>query len=213
MEFLKTQGNFIQYGPNAICYRGRSMKNRIQTLMNVSRILVTLVAMVGVASNVVGADSPTLDPHLEVLRPLLEKTWKQVSEAKPGSTNKPALDVARWERALNGKAVRILHSINDGVYGGESIVMWDAAKQAVTYHYFTTATFTTEGTMTFKDGKIITHEIVSGNAGGITEVRGEFEIRSDGTYHVKAEHLKDGTWSPGREATYREDATAKVVFK
>ena len=105
MEFLKTQGNFIQYGPNAICYRGRSMKNRIQTLMNVSRILVTLVAMVGVASNVVGADSPTLDPHLEVLRTFLEKTWKQVSEAKPGSTNKPALDVARWERALNGKAV------------------------------------------------------------------------------------------------------------
>jgi len=33
------------------------------------------------------------------------------------------------------------------------------------------------------------------------------------TYQVKAEHLKDGVWSPGREATYREDATAKVVFK
>ena len=181
--------------------------------MNISRILVALVATVSLASNIAAADGPALDSHLEPLRPLLEKTWKQVSEAKPGSTNQPAIDVARWERALNGRAIRILHSINDGLYGGESIVMWDAAKQAVTYHYFTTATFTTQGTMTFKNGKIMTHEVVSGNAGGITEVRGEFEIRSDGTYHVKAEHLKDGKWSTGREATYREDATAKVVFK
>jgi len=181
--------------------------------MNISRILIPLVVTIGVVSNVAAADSPTLDPHLEPLRPLLEKTWKQVSESKPGSTNQPAIDVARWERALNGKAVRILHSINDGVYGGESIVMWDAAKQTVSYHYFTTATFSTQGTMTFKEGKIITREVISGNAGGITEVRGEFELRSDGTYHVKAEHLKDGKWSPGREATYREDATAKVVFK
>ena len=181
--------------------------------MNISRSLIALVATVGLASNIAAADAAALDPHLEPLRPLLEKTWKQVPEAKPGSTNQPAIDVARWERALNGKAIRILHSISDGLYGGESIVMWDAARQAVTYHYFTTATFTTQGTMTFKDGKIITHEVVSGNAGGITEVRGEFEIRSDGTYHVKAEHLKDGKWSPGREATYREDAIAKVVFK
>jgi len=181
--------------------------------MNISRILIAIVATVGVLSPAAGAESPALDSHLEPLRPLLEKTWKQVSEPKPGSTNKPALDVARWERALNGRAIRILHSINDGLYGGESIVVWDDAKQAVTYHYFTTATFTTTGTMTFKDGKIITHEIISGNAGGITEVRGEFEFRSDGTYHVKAEHLKDGKWSLGREATYREDSTAKVVFK
>jgi len=181
--------------------------------MNPSRILFALAATAGLTLKVAAADGPALDPHLETLRPLLEKTWKQISEPQPGSTNKPALDVARWERALNGRAIRILHSINDGLYGGESIIMWDETKQAVTYHYFTTATFTTTGTMTFKDGKIIVHEIVNGNAGGITEVRGEFEQRSDGTYHVKAEHLKDGKWSPGREATYREDATAKVVFK
>ena len=67
--------------------------------------------------------------------------------------------------------------------------------------------------MSVKDGKIITHEVVSGNAGGITEVRAEFELRRDGTYLVKAEHLKDGVWSPAREATYREAPTAKVVFK
>lgn len=173
--------------------------------------LLTLAATLALASNLSAADGPALDSHLEPLRPLLEKTFK--GEFKDSTPEKPKFDVARWERALNGKAIRILHSVNDGVYAGESIVRWDEAKQAVRFHYFTTADFTTQGTMTFKGGKISTHETVSGNAGGITEVRAEFELRRDGTYHVKTEYLKDGTWSPGREATYREDAAAKVVFK
>jgi hypothetical protein len=38
-------------------------------------------------------------------------------------------------------------------------------------------------------------------------------MRSDGTLFVKTEYLKSGEWTPGREATYREDSSAKVVFK
>jgi len=65
--------------------------------------------------------------------------------------------VGQWERALNGRAIRIMHSLNDGAYGGEVIVRWDEQKQAVCYHYFTTDTFWTEGTMTFSGGKITSH--------------------------------------------------------
>ena len=78
---------------------------------------------------------------------------------------------------------------------------------------FTTAGFTTSGTMTFKDGKILTHEVITRNAGGVTEVRGTYEMRPDATFHVKTEHLKDGEWAAGREVTYREDPSASVVFK
>ena len=120
---------------------------------------------------------------------------------------------SRWERALNGKAVRITHSLNDGAYGGEVIVRWDEEKQAVCYHYFTTDTFWTEGTMTFSGGKITSHESVKGEAGGVTEVRATIEMRSDGTYLQKSEFLKDGKWSPGREALYRPDPAARVIFK
>ena len=67
--------------------------------------------------------------------------------------------------------------------------------------------------MTFKDGTILSHELVTGNAGGVTEVRGTFEIRPDGTMHTKTEHRKNGEWTPGRETTYREDPKASVVFK
>jgi hypothetical protein len=91
--------------------------------------------------------------------------------------------------------------------------MWDPEVKAVRYRYFTTAGFITTGTMTFDGRKICTHETVSGAPGGTTEVRGSTEMRTDGTYWVKTEHLKNGTWTPGRETTYREEATATVVFK
>ena len=157
------------------------------------------------------AEEAKLDSRLEPLRPFLEKTWK--GQFKNSTPEKPVVDIARWERALNGKAVRITHSINNGSYGGESIVMWDEKKQAVGYHYFTTAGFMTAGMMTFTNSKILTHEVVTGNPGGVAEVKGTTEMRSDGTFVVKTEQLKNGEWAPGRETTYREDASAKVVFK
>lgn len=148
---------------------------------------------------------------MEPLRPLLDKTWKGAfKDSKP---DKPIIDVMRWERALNGKAVRVLHSVNDGVYGGETIFMWDEKKQEVTYHYFTTAGFMTVGSMSSKDGKLLTHELVKGGSGGVTEVRGTSELLPDGSFRVKTEYLKDGQWQPGRETTYNEDSAAKVVFK
>jgi hypothetical protein len=67
--------------------------------------------------------------------------------------------------------------------------------------------------MTFENNALMTHEIITGNVGGVTEVRAKTEMRADGTFTVKTEHLKDGQWTTGRETTYREDATAKVVFK
>ena len=118
---------------------------------------------------------------------------QNIQERTDGTrSDKSTTDVARWERALNGKAVRITHSLNEGAYGGEVIVRWDEEKEAVCYHYFTTDTFWTEGTMTLKDGKITSHEFVKGKAGGVTEVRATLEMQSDGTYRQKSEFLKDG---------------------
>jgi hypothetical protein len=53
---------------------------------------------------------------------LLAKTWKGALKSsepdKLATANlpeaRPVVDVMRWERALNGKAIRVLHSINDG---------------------------------------------------------------------------------------------------
>ena len=71
----------------------------------------------------------------------------------------------------------------------------------------------TTGTMEFKDGQIVTHEEVKGDASGITEVRSTNEILPGGKFHVKAEYLKDGKWSLGHEVTYQEDPASEVIFK
>jgi hypothetical protein len=163
------------------------------------------------ATFVDGADRPHLDEQLEPFRPLLEKTWR--GEFKSSRPDKPLIDVARWERALNGRAVRVLHSINDGDYGGESIIRWDKEKNQLVYHYFTTAGFSTTGTMKFADGKFISHEKVTGSANGVTEVRGTTELRPDGTMLSTAEYLKNGEWSPGREVVYKLAPDAEVKFR
>ena len=173
--------------------------------------LSLLVCWVSATPDLSGADLPSLAAQLEPLRPFLDKTFKgEFENSKP---EKPMVDVSRWERALNGKAVRVLHSLNEGAYGGETIFRWDETKKVVTYHYFTTAGFMTVGTLNFKDGKLITHESVTGSAGGVTEVRGTSELLPSGELHVKTEYLTDGEWKPAREVTYKPDPDAKVVFK
>jgi hypothetical protein len=163
------------------------------------------------ASSAAGAEGASLNPHLQPLRALLGKTWKGVFEgSKP---DKPTVDISRWERALNGQAVRVLHSINQGAYGGETMFVWNEKKQAIEYFYFTTAGFMTTGTLELKDGKFVTHESIQGDAGGITEVRSTSEIQADGKFHVKAEHLKDGQWTLGHEVFYQEDPASQVIFK
>jgi len=153
--------------------------------------------------------SATLNEHLQPLHPFVGKTWK----GKAPDAENPVYDVSRWERALNGQAVRILHSVNDGEYGGETIIYWDNEKESLIFYYFTTAGFYTHGTMEFKDDKFISHEIVTGDESGITEVRATGELLPDGRLHSQSEYRKNGEWVQGHEFIYEEDPTAEVVFK
>lgn len=176
-----------------------------------STALRILLAIAFTACVATAAETAPLAKELELFRPHLGKTWR--GEFKNSTPEKPVVDISRWERALNGQAIRVFHSINDGVYGGESIIRWDKERASLVFHYFTTAGFMTTGTMTFSDGKMVSHEKVSGSANGVTEVRATSEFRADGTLFVKAEYLKNGEWSVGRETTYREHPKAEVKFK
>lgn len=174
-------------------------------------IAISVAALFAIAGR--AAETGSLDTNLEPFRPLLGKTWR--GEFKNSTPEKPMVDVSRWERSLNGKAVRVLHSVNHGSYGGESIIRWDKESKQLVFYYFTTAGFMTTGTMKVVEGKFIGLEKVSGGSGGVTEVRSTTELRADGTLLTKAEYLKDGQPAPdrGREVLYKEDATAEVKFK
>ena len=70
-----------------------------------------------------------------------DKTFK--GEFSNSTPEKPIYDIIYYERVLNGNAIRAVHSVNNGEYGGESIVMWDAEKENLVSWYFTTAGFYT----------------------------------------------------------------------
>ena len=80
------------------------------------------------------------------------------------------------------------------MYGGETIIMWDPQKKSMVFFYFTTAGFFTQGTMKFENGKFISHEYVTGNKQGITEVKAIGEKLPDGRMSSKSQYLKEGKW-------------------
>src|SRR5438105_11229961 len=151
-----------------------------------SKLLLSLFCVGGSLAAIAAEELP-LNAHLEPLRPLLEKTWK--GTFKDSKSAKPTVDVQKWERTLNGQAIRLLHSINDGAYGGETLLIWDDERKVICFYYFTTEGYMTTGTLATRDGKFITHEDVKGNAGGVTEVRATSELLPNGKFHIKAEYL------------------------
>lgn len=142
----------------------------------------------------------------EKLQPLsmfVGKTW--VGDF--GGDDK-AVDVARWEWALQGKAARITHSLNEGEYAGETMIVWDSSKESLVYFYFTTAGFYTSGTMEIDGQSLTAYEEVVGDINGITAVRSESSLQEDGSMRGVSQYLVNGEWTEGRTVVYREDATA-----
>jgi hypothetical protein len=173
-------------------------------------LAILTVSTCTLAASSACAAEPKLDEHLAAFAPFVGKTWR--GEFKNSTKEKPMFDVSRWEVALKGKAVRTTHSVNDGIYGGETIIMWDPEKKALVAFYFTTAGFYTQSTFEVKDGKLHSRETVKGNAQGITEVESTTEL-SEGKLHVKSRYFAKGEWTDGHEITYTEAPDAKVVLE
>ena len=106
-----------------------------------------------------------------------------------------------------------MHSVGNGEYGGETIIVWNKEAGQLQFHYFTTAGFTTRGTMTFEGTKVITTEKVTGSESGISEVKAVAELLPDGRMHSKSRYFKNGEWVDGHELTYAEAPGAEVVFR
>ncbi len=175
------------------------------------KLLAFIFAFVVPILTSAAGDPADLDPNLAPLKPFLG-SWR--GEFKRSTPENPMIDVALWERALNGKAVRILHSVNDGIYGGETLITWDESKKSIVYHYFTTAGFQTKGTMKVTGRKLECHELVAGSgADGATEVKSTMELKDDGTMESAAKYLKNAEWVPGHEVKYRKVEGVKPVFK
>lgn len=137
-------------------------------------------------------------------------TWESVFKMVDGKPS--VVDVARWEKTLNGKAIRSEHSINDGVYGGEMLLFWDKSKRSLVFYYFTTADFYTTGTIeVISDSQFIAYENVSGSVDGITKVKSTSSI-AEGMITVSTSYLKNEQWQAPEVRTYKP-SSKKVRFK
>ena len=153
----------------------------------------------------------SLSEHLKPFERYLGKTFK--GEFATSTKEKPVFDVSHWERALNGRAIRIMHSVNDGEYGGESIITWDVKKNSLVSSYFTTAGFTTNALMHFEDGKLISLEDVTGNENGITKVKAIIEFLENGGLQNSSKYFINNEWVDGHTIYYIETPNAQVVFR
>ena len=152
-----------------------------------------------------------LSEHLKPFENYIGKTFK--GEFANSTPEKPVYDISRWERALNGNAIRIMHSVNNGEYGGESIVIWDTKKESLVSWYFTTAGFYTQATLHFEDEKLISIEDVTGNENGITQVKAIIEFLPDGNMLNSSKYFMNGNWVDGHKIHYKEEPDAQVIFK
>lgn len=155
------------------------------------------------------ASNKALAPELNLFSNYLG-TWEAQFPVKEGQ---PAVhDVAHWERALNGKAIRTLHSINQGQYGGESLIFFDKEKQKIVFYYFTTAGFYTTGYMELIDANtLIAYEEVSGNKDGITQVKSTNKLLGN-SMKVSTSYFKNGTWTTPESRVYQR-SNKQVIFK
>ena len=152
-----------------------------------------------------------LSNNLKPFEAYIGKTFK--GEFANSTPEKPVYDISHWERALNGNAIRIMHSVNNGEFGGESIVMWDTQKETLVSWYFSTAGFYTNATVHFKDDKLISIEDVSGNENGITQVKAIIEFFPDGNMLNSSKYFMNGNWVDGHKIHYKEKPDAQVIFK
>ena len=171
-----------------------------------------LTLLLLLTSATLAAEQSSLHPKLEPLRPYLNQHWR--GDLTQAGSAEITIDRAYWSRALNGQAIKTVHSINDGDYGGESFIFWDEANSTLAYYYFTTAGFYTHGTMEFdqNNGQIIAVEKVENNQNGISEVKSYSKIMPDGTMETRSSYLQNGNWVPGHTAVYRPVAEQQIIF-
>ena len=138
------------------------------------KILILAIGLLIAQNNTMSS----LSEHLKPFEPYIGKTFK--GEFANSTKEKPVFDVSHWERILNGMAIRIIHSVNNGEYGGESIITWNVKKNSLVSSYFTTDGFSVNAVLHFEDDKLISIEDVVGNENGITKVKAIIQFLANG---------------------------------
>ena len=151
-----------------------------------------------------------LSDHLTGLKPFIGNTYK--GNFINSTIENPMIDVLSFERALNGNAVKVIHSVNNGEFGGETIVMWNPEKEGLQSWYFTSAGSLTMQNVQIKKDTFISIEDVSGNQNGITKVKTIIEVLHGNQIQKRTKYLINNLWKDGNEIIYKKVNDLKPIF-
>ena len=151
-----------------------------------------------------------LSNHLTGLKPFIGNTYK--GDFINSTIENPMIDVLSFERALNGNAVKVIHSVNNGEFGGETMVMWNPEKEGLQSWYFTSAGSLTIQNVQIKKDTFISIENVERNQNGITKVKTIIEVLHGNQITKRTKYLMNNIWKDGSETIYNKVHDDKPVF-
>ncbi|WP_428407042.1 hypothetical protein [Hyphococcus sp.] len=128
-----------------------------------------------------------------------------------GPNGQPVVDIAKYEMILGGRAFQSTHKLENGSYGGRTIIFFDEGAKRYIFHYFTTAGFHTTGEIVPTETGFTAVEQVQ-NHPEFAEVRSE-AFYGDKTIRVVSSHVThDGDASSGEELVYKEIPSKGVLL-
>ena len=172
------------------------------------RILYILVPIIFISAQT--KSKTFLSEHLNGLKPFIGNTYK--GNFINSTKENPMIDIISFERALNGNAVKVTHSVNNGEYGGETMVMWNSEKEGLQSWYFTSAGSLTIQNVQIKKDTFISIEDVAGNKNGITKVKTIIEVLHGNRIQKRTKYLMNNLWKDGSEIIYNKVNDLKPVF-
>jgi len=153
---------------------------------------------------------PPLSEHLIEMKPFIGNTYK--GDFINSTKENPMYDVLSFERALNGNAIKVIHSVNNGEFGGETMVMWNPEKRGLQSWYFTSAGSLIIQNVQIKKNTFISIENVERNQNGITKVKTIIEVFHGDQIIKRTKYLMNNLWKDGSETLYNKVNGLKPVF-
>ena len=172
------------------------------------RILLILVPIIFISGQT--KSKTFLSEHLTGLKPFIGNTYK--GNFINSTKENPMIDIISFQRALNGNAVKVTHSVNNGEYGGETMVMWNSEKEGLQSWYFTSAGSLTIQNVQIKKDTFISIEDVAANKNGITKVKTIIEVLHGNQIQKRTKYLMNNLWKDGSEIIYNKVNDLKPVF-
>lgn len=148
----------------------------------------------------------------ETFGSLAELVGKTFLGGPGGDSSEQTADVQYWSWAVGGSVLSITHALEDGSYGGETLVYRDNSTDGLAYVYVTDGGFMTQGSFTLDDeGGWVAEEEVTGHP-TITKVRSTGVMKETGELVSTSEYFQNGEWVAGNNFTYREVVGRRPEF-